>query len=45
MPGAIAQAGLADEVLPLGCIAEAINRHLAGVVPGRTGALPAGGPR
>jgi two-component system chemotaxis response regulator CheB len=45
MPGAIAQAGLADEVLPLGRIAEAINRHLAGVVPGRTGALPAGGPR
>ena len=45
MPGAIAQAGLADEVLPLGRIAEAINRHLAGVVPARTGALPAGGPR
>jgi two-component system chemotaxis response regulator CheB len=45
MPGAIAQAGLADEVLPLGRIAEAINRHLAGVVPGRTGELPAGGPR
>jgi two-component system chemotaxis response regulator CheB len=45
MPGAIAQAGLADEVLPLGRIAEAITRHLAGVVPGRTGALPAGGPR
>jgi two-component system chemotaxis response regulator CheB len=29
MPGAIAQAGLADEVLPLDRIAEAIHRHLA----------------
>jgi two-component system chemotaxis response regulator CheB len=37
MPGAIAQAGCADEVLPLGRIAEAIHRHLAGA------AAPAGG--
>jgi two-component system chemotaxis response regulator CheB len=45
MPGAISQAGLADEVLPLDRIPEAINRHLAGVVPPQTGALLAGGPR
>jgi two-component system chemotaxis response regulator CheB len=31
MPGAISQAGYADEVLPLDRIAEAINRHLSGV--------------
>jgi len=31
MPGAIAQAGLADEILPLDRVAEAVNRHLAGV--------------
>jgi len=31
MPGAISQAGLADEVLPLDRIAEAINRHLSAV--------------
>ncbi|RZU33720.1 protein-glutamate methylesterase/protein-glutamine glutaminase [Blastococcus saxobsidens] len=30
MPGAVAQAGYADEVLPLDRIAEAIHRHLAG---------------
>ncbi len=30
MPGAVAQAGYADEILPLDRIAEAINRHLAG---------------
>jgi hypothetical protein len=30
MPGAIAQAGLADEILPLDRIPEAITRHLAG---------------
>lgn len=30
MPGAVAQAGYADEVLPLDRIAEAIQRHLAG---------------
>jgi two-component system chemotaxis response regulator CheB len=38
MPGAISQAGYADEVLPLDRIPEAINRHLAGV---STGARPA----
>jgi two-component system, chemotaxis family, protein-glutamate methylesterase/glutaminase len=35
MPGAVAQAGLADEVLPLDRVAEAIQRHLSGVTPGR----------
>ena len=30
MPGAISQAGLADEVLPLDRIPEAITRHLSG---------------
>jgi two-component system, chemotaxis family, protein-glutamate methylesterase/glutaminase len=44
MPGAIAHAGLADEVLPLDRIAEAITRHLAGVLPARAGAV-AGGTR
>ncbi|MGY1886678.1 chemotaxis response regulator protein-glutamate methylesterase [Blastococcus sp. SYSU DS0753] len=33
MPGAVAQAGYADEVLPLDRIAEAIQRHLAGTAP------------
>ena len=33
MPGAVAQAGLADEVLPLDRIAEAITRRLAGGPP------------
>ena len=33
MPGAVAQAGYADEVLPLDRIAEAIQRHLAGAAP------------
>nr|WP_204262297.1 chemotaxis response regulator protein-glutamate methylesterase [Blastococcus saxobsidens] len=32
MPGAVAQAGYADEILPLDRIAEAIHRHLAGTV-------------
>src|SRR6476619_4064111 len=48
MPGAIAQAGLADETLPLDRIPDAITRHLAGVLGGRTartGAILAGGPR
>ena len=45
MPGAIAQAGLADEILPLDRIAEAINRHLAGVSPVRPAATVAGGVR
>ena len=44
MPGAIASAGLADEILPLDRIPDAINRHLAGV-QARTGAILAGGPR
>jgi two-component system chemotaxis response regulator CheB len=44
MPGAIAQAGLADETLPLDRIPDAINRHLAGV-QARTAATLAGGPR
>jgi two-component system chemotaxis response regulator CheB len=44
MPGAIAQAGLADETLPIDRIPDAINRHLAGVATA-TGAILAGGPR
>jgi two-component system, chemotaxis family, protein-glutamate methylesterase/glutaminase len=32
MPGAISQAGFADEILPLDRIPEAIARHLSGVV-------------
>ena len=44
MPGAVTQAGYADEVLPLDRIAETISRHLAGVatvsaVPATTGGL------
>jgi two-component system chemotaxis response regulator CheB len=42
MPGAVAQAGLADEVLPVDRLAEAIQRHLAGVQPA---AALSGGPR
>ena len=52
MPGAIAQAGLADEILPLDRIPEAILRHLAGATarpggasPGRTPDTLAGGAR
>ena len=45
MPGAIAQAGLADEVLPLDRIPEAIIRHLAGVARPAPGAILAGGTR
>ncbi len=46
MPGAVSQAGFADEVLPLDRIPEAILRHLAGVAAaGRTGHVPAGGIR
>ncbi|GAA3185106.1 chemotaxis response regulator protein-glutamate methylesterase [Blastococcus jejuensis] len=45
MPGAVSQAGFADEILPLDRIAEAITRHLAGVTPGRSGAVLAGGAR
>jgi two-component system chemotaxis response regulator CheB len=45
MPGAISQAGLADEVLPLERMPEAIARHLAGVGTARTVATLTGGPR
>ena len=45
MPGAIAQAGFADEVLPLDRIPEAINRYLSGVSSVRTAATLSGGPR
>jgi two-component system chemotaxis response regulator CheB len=45
MPGAIAQAGLADEILPLDRIAEAITRHLSGVPSARAGAIATGGTR
>ena len=45
MPGAISQAGFADEVLPLDRIPEAITRHLAGVSSARTAATLSGGPR
>ena len=45
MPGAVAQAGLADEVLPLDRIPEAILRHLAGRPPARPAATVAGGTR
>jgi two-component system, chemotaxis family, protein-glutamate methylesterase/glutaminase len=38
MPGAIAQAGLADEIMPLDRIAETIVRHLSGAAPQLTGA-------
>jgi two-component system chemotaxis response regulator CheB len=44
MPGAIAQAGLADEILPLDRVPEAITRHLAGVVPATVASF-AGGAR
>jgi two-component system chemotaxis response regulator CheB len=44
MPGAVTQAGYADEVLPLDRVAEAIHRHLSGValasaVPATAGGL------
>jgi two-component system chemotaxis response regulator CheB len=45
MPGAISQAGLADEVLPLDRVAEAITRHLSGAAPARSTARLAGGQR
>ncbi|MGY1803303.1 chemotaxis response regulator protein-glutamate methylesterase [Blastococcus sp. SYSU D00922] len=38
MPGAISQAGYADEVLPLDRIPEAISRHLSGVAGNRPAA-------
>jgi two-component system chemotaxis response regulator CheB len=39
MPGAVASAGLADDILPLDRVAEAIQRHLSGVpsTPAMTG--------
>jgi two-component system chemotaxis response regulator CheB len=43
MPGAVSQAGLADEVLPLERIPDAITRHLSGVLS--TTAVPTGGTR
>src|SRR3954470_18105872 len=42
MPGAVAQAGYADEVLPLDRVADAISRHVAGVA---TASGTAGGAR
>jgi two-component system chemotaxis response regulator CheB len=45
MPGAVSQAGYADETLPLDRIPEAITRLIAGVAPVRAGALFAGGSR
>jgi two-component system, chemotaxis family, protein-glutamate methylesterase/glutaminase len=45
MPGAIAQAGLADEILPLDRVPEAITRHLANVTPGRPATMLTGGAR
>jgi two-component system chemotaxis response regulator CheB len=49
MPGAIASAGLADEILPLDRIAETIVRRLTGPpispAPSRTSALATGGVR
>jgi two-component system, chemotaxis family, protein-glutamate methylesterase/glutaminase len=39
MPGAIVQAGLADEILPLDRIAETIQRRLAGVAPSLAGGV------
>ncbi|WP_116452011.1 protein-glutamate methylesterase/protein-glutamine glutaminase [Blastococcus litoris] len=39
MPGAISQAGYADEVLSLDRIPEAISRHLSGVAGNRTAAI------
>jgi two-component system, chemotaxis family, protein-glutamate methylesterase/glutaminase len=45
MPGAVTQAGFADEVLPLDRVAEAIARHLSGVTFPRTAATVSGGAR
>jgi two-component system chemotaxis response regulator CheB len=45
MPGAVSQAGYADETLPLDRIPEAITRLIAGVASVRAGALFAGGSR
>ncbi len=55
MPGAVSQAGFADEILPLDRVADAIHRHLSGVpsvrvtpgpvVPGRGATVLSGGVR
>jgi two-component system, chemotaxis family, protein-glutamate methylesterase/glutaminase len=45
MPGAISQAGYADEILPLDRVADAIQRHLSGITPARPGAVLSGGAR
>jgi two-component system chemotaxis response regulator CheB len=45
MPGAVSQAGYADETLPLDRIPEAITRLITGVASARAGAIFAGGPR
>jgi two-component system chemotaxis response regulator CheB len=45
MPGAVAQAGYADEVLPLDRVAEVISRSLSGVAPVSAVPATAGGPR
>ena len=45
MPGAVTQAGYADEVLPLDRIAETISRHLAGVATVSAGPATTGGLR
>jgi two-component system chemotaxis response regulator CheB len=45
MPGAISQAGFADEVLPLDRIADAITRHLSGLSSTPTASQVSGGTR
>ncbi len=45
MPGAIAQAGFADEVLPLDRIIDAIHRNLSGITQSRGPAVLSGGTR
>jgi len=45
MPGAVTQAGYADDVLPLDRIAEAIGRHLSGVAGGSLAPARVGGRR
>jgi two-component system chemotaxis response regulator CheB len=45
MPGAVSQAGYADDILPLDRVAEAITRHLSGVTPARPNAVLSGGAR
>jgi two-component system, chemotaxis family, protein-glutamate methylesterase/glutaminase len=45
MPGAVTQAGYADEVLPLDRVAEAISRHLSGVAPAPIPSATGGGRR